>query len=88
VTEAPTDERLDHLTEINVTSPAGLRPINRLEGTQLEATVIDLLPTRRATCSGETTHQPAHHASTGRRRRATVHASQGAVMPWPSPSLS
>ena len=78
----------DHLTEINVTSPTGLRQINRLEGTQLETTVIDWLEMRCVTCSAETTQQPAHDASTGRRRRAAVHARQGAVMPWPSPSLS
>ena len=78
----------DHLTEINVTSPTGLRQINRLEDIQLEDTVVDWLETRCVTRRSETTHRPARDASTRRTRRATVRNRQGAVIPWPSPSLS
>ena len=37
-----------HLTEINVTSPTGVREINRLEGTVLEARVLDVVEQRVA----------------------------------------
>ena len=77
----------DHLTEINVTSPTGLRQINRLEGVQLEDTFIDWLEPRCAARRSETA-DPAPHATTVRRRRSVAHDRQGAVIPWPSPSLS
>jgi glutathione synthase len=36
-----------HLTEINVTSPTGLQEINRLDGTTLEAQIIDAVEQKR-----------------------------------------
>jgi len=38
----------DYLTEINVTSPTGIREINRLEGCKLEADLVDLVAARVA----------------------------------------
>ena len=38
----------DWLTEINVTSPTGIQQINRLDGVQLEALVVDALEARLA----------------------------------------
>ena len=38
----------DWLTEINVTSPTGLQQVNRLDGVQLEATVVDAIEARLA----------------------------------------
>ncbi|MEO8689056.1 MAG: glutathione synthase [Solirubrobacteraceae bacterium] len=77
----------DRLTEINVTSPTGLRQINRLEGAHLEDTVIDWLTTRCAEHRSETSHHPPRDLSTGRRRHPAGRDRQGAVTPCPSPSL-
>lgn len=38
----------DYLTEINITSPTGVREIQRLDGTKLEAKVMDAVEARRA----------------------------------------
>jgi glutathione synthase len=38
-----------HLTEINVTSPTGLRAIRRLGGPNLAAAIWDAIEARRAT---------------------------------------
>lgn len=38
----------DYLTEVNVTSPTGIQEINRLDGTNLEARVIDFVEARVA----------------------------------------
>lgn len=42
----------DHLTEINVTSPTGVQEINALDGTCLEAKIIDAVEARIAQISG------------------------------------
>jgi glutathione synthase len=47
----------DHLTEINVTSPTGVRQINRLEGVRLEDDVIDWLEARVAAFQPEIEHR-------------------------------
>ena len=78
----------DRLTEINVTSPTGLRQINRLEGVRLEDTVVEWLETRCAASRSETKHPVAHDPSTGRRRRASRRERQGAVIPWAAHSHS
>jgi len=36
----------DYLTEVNVTSPTGVQEIDRLDGVNLEAKVIDFLESR------------------------------------------
>jgi glutathione synthase len=38
----------DYLTEVNVTSPTGVQEINRLDGVNLEASVIDFVERRVA----------------------------------------
>jgi len=78
----------DRLTEINVTSPTGLRQINRLEGVRLEDTVIEWLEARCGASASEPKHRVAHDASTGRRRRAAGRERQGGVSPWAAHSLS
>ena len=56
----------DYLTEINVTSPTGLRQINRLEGVQLEDTVIDWLePAVRRAGPRLLTQPPTRQPSAG-----------------------
>ena len=47
----------DHLTEVNVTSPTGVRQINRLEGVRLEDHVIDWLEARVAARRPEIEHR-------------------------------
>ena len=39
----------DYLTEVNVTSPTGVQEIDRLDGVNLEAKVIDFVESRVAT---------------------------------------
>ncbi|HUQ08159.1 MAG TPA: glutathione synthase [Kofleriaceae bacterium] len=39
----------DHLTEVNVTSPTGVQEIDRLDGVQLEARIVDWLESRAIT---------------------------------------
>jgi glutathione synthase len=41
-----------HLTEINVTSPTGLQEVNRFEGVQLEAQILDWVEAKRASLRG------------------------------------
>ena len=78
----------DQLTEVNVTCPTGVRQINRLEGTATRRHRHRLARNALRHDAPPRPAAPSPHASTGRRRRAAVHARQGAVMPWPSPSLS
>jgi glutathione synthase len=42
----------DYVTEVNVTSPTGVQEINRLDGVNLEANVIDFVESRIATLKG------------------------------------
>lgn len=48
----------DWLTEINITSPTGIREISRLEGTKLEEVVVDAVERRQRHAT-----QPAEHAA-------------------------
>jgi glutathione synthase len=76
------DVTAGQLTSVDVSSPTGLRQINRLEGIRLEDTVIDWLEARCAEHRTETTAHAPHDAATGRRRRAAGRdRHQGAVMP-------